>query len=300
MPIEPLDNPVAVSKVTIDTWEKAKIISTIVSAVVIPLVLIWIGNGFTSSLKERELQGKFVELAVQILREEPSKQAGGLREWATQVMNKYSGVPLSNETQKALIERLPLPASAPMPSPKQHEEQVALGGKTGILGEADASRLMAEVVKVASLQVGVKEVPPDTNRGPEVEKYLRSVGLPPGTPWNVAFVYWCYMQASQKSELDNPLPKTGGTIDMWIRAKGLRLINAAEIAENVTKIRPGIIFTINRGRGIGHVGIVESISGELITTVEGNTDASPNREGGGVYRRQRKITEISGLISVAP
>lgn len=295
MPIsDPLENPITVSKGTTDPWEKAKVISTILSAIVIPVVLIWIGNSFTSSLKERELQGKFVELAVQILREEPSKQASGLREWATQVMNKYSGVPLSSETQKALIEKLPLPASMP----RINEGRSDLDAKTVHLSSVDANRLMVEAVNAASQQVGVREVPKDTNKGPDVEKYLRSVGLPPGTSWNVAFVYWCYMQASQKTGIENPLPKTGGTLNMWIRARGLRLINAAEIAENVGKIKPGIIFTINRGEGRGHVGIVESISGKTITTIEGNIDASSNREGGGVYRKERKITEISGLISV--
>jgi len=57
MPIlDPSENPITVSKGTTDPWEKAKVISTIISAIVIPVVLIWIGNGFTSSLKERELR----------------------------------------------------------------------------------------------------------------------------------------------------------------------------------------------------------------------------------------------------
>jgi predicted chitinase len=93
----------------VDVWERAKIISSIASAVVIPLVLLWVGDGFTSAIKERELQGKFVELAVQILREEPSKQDTGLREWATEVLNNYSGLPFSAKTQKELIENTPLP-----------------------------------------------------------------------------------------------------------------------------------------------------------------------------------------------
>lgn len=94
-----------------DPWEKLKAISSMVAAVVIPLAVAWVGNGFSTALKEREIQGKFVELAVQILREEPSKQAAGLRDWATEVLNKYSGVPFSAETKKALIESTPLPSA---------------------------------------------------------------------------------------------------------------------------------------------------------------------------------------------
>ena len=92
-----------------DLWERAKALSAIVSAIVIPLVLLIVGNGFTRGIKERELQGKFVELSVQILREEPTKQDEGLREWATDVLNKYSGVPFTPATKKALIESTPLP-----------------------------------------------------------------------------------------------------------------------------------------------------------------------------------------------
>ena len=93
-----------------DPWEKLKTISSVIAAIVIPVAVAWVGDGFSQALKEREIQGKFVELAVQILREEPSKQAAGLRDWATEVLNKYSGVPFSAETKKALIESTPLPS----------------------------------------------------------------------------------------------------------------------------------------------------------------------------------------------
>lgn len=110
--LDPPGNPLSSATKHPDAWEKAKTASSIASAIVIPLVLLWIGNGFTSALKERELQGKFVELAVQILREEPDKQAAGLRDWATQVLNNYSGVPFSAETKKALIDNTRLPSGS--------------------------------------------------------------------------------------------------------------------------------------------------------------------------------------------
>jgi hypothetical protein len=44
---------------------------------------------------------------------------------------------------------------------------------------------------------------------------------------------------------------------------------------------------------LGHTGLVEKVSGGLLTTIEGNTDASRTREGGGVYRLTRKIGEIN-------
>jgi len=105
----PISSPAAAAT-RIDPWEKLKTVSSIIAAIVIPLAVAWVGDGFSQALKEREIQGKFVELAVQILREEPSKQEAGLRDWATQVLNKYSGVPFSAETKKALIESTPLPS----------------------------------------------------------------------------------------------------------------------------------------------------------------------------------------------
>ena len=42
-----------------DLWERAKAVSAIVSAIVIPLVLLIVGNGFTRGIKERELQDCF-------------------------------------------------------------------------------------------------------------------------------------------------------------------------------------------------------------------------------------------------
>jgi hypothetical protein len=62
------------------------------------------------AIKERELEGRFVELAVQILKEEPNTSAPPLREWATQVLDRYSGVPLGLEVKQALIKTILLPS----------------------------------------------------------------------------------------------------------------------------------------------------------------------------------------------
>jgi hypothetical protein len=54
-----------------------------------------------------------------------------------------------------------------------------------------------------------------------------------------------------------------------------------------------MIFIIDHGGGLGHTGLVEKVAGGLLTTIEGNTDASRTREGGGVYRLTRKIVELN-------
>ena len=115
-------SPLAPTANKADPWEKLRTISSVIAAIVIPVAVAWVGNDFSKALKEREIQGKFVELAVQILREEPSKQAAGLRDWATEVLNKYSGVPFSAETKKALIESTPLPSGF-----ERYEGRTSLG-----------------------------------------------------------------------------------------------------------------------------------------------------------------------------
>lgn len=96
-------------------WEKLKILSGAFAAVVIPVAAIWIGNTYSAALKERELQGRFVEIAVDILRREPETEAAPLRKWATQVIDKYAGVPLTQDVQQDLIKSSSLPeASATM------------------------------------------------------------------------------------------------------------------------------------------------------------------------------------------
>lgn len=99
-----------------DSWEKAKSLSTIVSAIFLPVVLLIVGNQFSSATKEREIQGKFVELATQILREKPvdkpTPDVTDLRLWATTVINRYSGVELPKAAAEALIQGAALPVAA--------------------------------------------------------------------------------------------------------------------------------------------------------------------------------------------
>ncbi len=95
-----------------DGWEKLKILSGAFAALVIPIAAVWIGNTYSAALKERELQGRFVEIAVDVLRKEPEAGAAPLRRWATQVIDKYAGVPLTQEAQQDLIKSRPLPEAS--------------------------------------------------------------------------------------------------------------------------------------------------------------------------------------------
>jgi peptidoglycan LD-endopeptidase CwlK len=81
-------------------------ISSVISAVAIPVVGYWV----SAALKNKEIEGQFVELAVNILKEEPSANQRNLRKWATEVINKNSGVALSEEATSDLINRTVIPS----------------------------------------------------------------------------------------------------------------------------------------------------------------------------------------------
>ena len=87
-------------------FEKLNRFSPLIATVVIPIVLAFMGNQYTSALKEREVQGDFVALAVEILKQKPTTENRNIREWATSILDKYSGVSLSEAAVNDLIQKV--------------------------------------------------------------------------------------------------------------------------------------------------------------------------------------------------
>ena len=161
-----------------------------------------------------------------------------------------------------------------------------------------SSPLLKAVLGQAASQVGVLEKPKNSNSGPEVNEYLKragvSIDLPAEKkPWCCAFVYWCFDQAARDEHRANPMVRTAGCLDHWVRADRARRIDAARAVDDPGLIEPGMIFVMDFGSGHGHTGLVEEVAGGLLHTIEGNTDASRTREGGGVYRLTRKLADIN-------
>ena len=172
------------------------------------------------------------------------------------------------------------------------------GAETVSTQEIAPTKLMAKALKIAVSQIGVREKPLGSNRGKEVEEYLKSVGLGGGNPWCMAFLYFCFEQAAKQAKVKNPLVKTGHVLTHWIEAgrhNTPRITNLQAI-NNPALIQPGMIFIIDTGSpgGAGHTGIVEKVIGGKLITIEGNTNDGGVREGIGVFRREaRKIASIN-------
>ena len=156
--------------------------------------------------------------------------------------------------------------------------------------------LQDKALEFAISQIGVQEAPGHRNTGKDVEKYLAIVGLGPGYPWCMAFDYWCYNQASKETGIPNILIKTGGVMHQWNEQQPKRKISLSTVLKDSTVIKPGAVFIMDYGKGTGHTGLVEKIVGDLVHTIEGNTNDEGSRDGYEVCRRTRKLSTIKGFI----
>lgn len=148
--------------------------------------------------------------------------------------------------------------------------------------------LQQKALEIAITQIGVQEQPHGSNKGPEVNEYLKSVDVPQGNSWCMAFIYWCFNQAAGKMSVKNSLFKTGSVMKQWeMRKVTFGVYNFPQ---------PGDIFIQDHGKGLGHTGIVEAVHDESLDTIEGNTNDDGSREGYEVCRRKRARGKVVGYL----
>ena len=162
------------------------------------------------------------------------------------------------------------------------------------------SVLVGAAIDFAITQIGVMESPLGSNRGPEVDKFLRAVNLDPAAgsfPWCVAFTHFCYKMAAESDSVENPHTRTAGVLDHWAKAArnpSARRVLRSQAVTNPDLVRPGCLFIIDVGGGAGHSGMVLGTANGRLSTIEGNTNDNGSRNGIGVFRREaRKIVDIN-------
>jgi hypothetical protein len=170
--------------------------------------------------------------------------------------------------------------------------EILFGEKSVPSVETVRSQGLNSVLEIADSQIGVMEAPPGSNWGPKVKEYLACGGLGFPAAWCAGFVYWCFDQAAKQAGKKNPLCKTCGVMMHWNKSDGKKIL-AKDAISNPALIKPGHIFVISFGGGLGHTGLVESVNGGFINVIEGNTNDNGSREGIGVFRRVRKINSIN-------
>lgn len=151
----------------------------------------------------------------------------------------------------------------------------------------------------AVAQVGVREDPVGSNRGPIVDLYLASVGLAPGSYWCMAFVHWCFDQAAHDLARPNTFPRSGSCVDAWQRvsdaAPGCVISRAAALADP-SLVRPGLVFILDFGGGHGHTGFVRQAAAGALRTVEGNSNDDGSDNGIGVFDLNRRTVTDPHLL----
>ena len=159
--------------------------------------------------------------------------------------------------------------------------------------------LAEKIVAIAVAEIGVEEID-GTNCGPRVNEYKAATWLPADKPWPwcAAFVAWVIREA-MKGGLDangRPYtfqrPQTAGAWDFenWSRAQDGSTQTRKPAGDDI-KAGDIVIFAFS------HIGIaIADAKDGCVTTVEGNTDSAGSREGGGVFLKSRRLTQIRSRI----
>lgn len=139
--------------------------------------------------------------------------------------------------------------------------------------------LREAALKVAVTQDNTRPLPGKIVDGPKMAEYLAAVGRGPGLDYCVAFVYWCYQQASRELGCPNPLPVTAGTHDLHRKVSKRGWI--------VDKPQRGDIFL---SPGLGHTGMVHTVQSiQSCLTIEGNTMIGTS-DWGVHFRKHKNLT----------
>ena len=157
-------------------------------------------------------------------------------------------------------------------------------------------KLAERLVELAKKEVGVEEIG-GTNCGPRVNEYKAATWLPADQawPWCAAFIDWLVMTAMEESgrKFTFARPRTAGAWDLenWsMKQDGSTWL---KLNPQASDIAAGdiVIFTFS------HVGLaIDAPAKGMVETIEGNTDGNGSRDGGGVWRKFRKISQIRSRI----
>ena len=145
-----------------DGWQKLEIASKVIAAIFVPIAIGWAGNKISLANQQRDSETKFVELATAVLNKEPlasqPTDSKNLRKWAVDVINKFSGVPMSAETAEALVRTTALPNVNAKPTAVQEDQElqstwgVVFGGDRTL---AEAKHETTVTAKVMGIGEGI-------------------------------------------------------------------------------------------------------------------------------------------------
>ena len=151
-----------------------------------------------------------------------------------------------------------------------------------------ASKIGLAAIPIALREVGVKEQPTGSNWGRRVSQYLRAAGINFPAPWCAAFVTWVLAGAGYKVTTPGP-----ASVQSWV-------VWAQKHGKIVSRPFRGdiVCYDWNANNWYDHIGFVVrvlalrwrgKVFAGLVRTVEGNTSAGNDSNGGQVQIRYRWI-----------
>ncbi len=134
------------------------------------------------------------------------------------------------------------------------------------------------------------------NSGPWVRLYM---GGNEGRswPWCAGFATWVLRQAAQSAGVSSPHPYAYGCDFLAVKGQNSGTFVKVRNASHFSLVKPGYLFLIRRTDwDWTHIGIVESVDGDTMKTIEGNTNDAGSREGFEVCRRTRALIDKDYLM----
>lgn len=148
---------------------------------------------------------------------------------------------------------------------------------------------LSNLLSIADKQVGIVESPPNSNKVLYNTWFYGKAVSGDGYPWCMTFCQWVYKQAGIK------LPST-------TTASCTAMMDAAKKAGcfvSRTNLKPGDLLLFNfEGKTTvsTHCGILQSISGTKLRSIEGNTSVGNDTNGGAVMIRDRITSQVVGAV----
>jgi putative peptidoglycan binding protein len=116
-------------------------------------------------------------------------------------------------------------------------------------------------------------------------------------PWCAGFATWVLRQACRTLRVPMPHPYAFGCDSLASAAQSAKRLLRTKTAADLAAVQPGFLFLVRKTKtSWEHIGIVEDIQNQVLTTIEGNTNDSGSAEGFEVCRRTRSALDKDYLI----
>ena len=132
---------------------------------------------------------------------------------------------------------------------------------------------VSDLLNIARAEIGVVESPAGSNRVKYNTWYYGKEVSGSAYPWCMVFVQWVFNQAGKR------LSPVTASCGQFINGNAGKILYSG--------YQPGdiVFFDFDSTPDADHVGIVESVTGGKLVTIEGNTSRTSQDNGGAVMRR---------------